>query len=104
MVMSAGDQQSPEPISTLGSSGSSNASDVAAVMEEFEALLAARLASGSRAASLGAAGVARRVVGHLSVTPAVQLALYTKLPVSLHQPCYVICVGRGQVRISDCSQ
>ena len=100
MVMSAGDQQSPEPISSLGSSGSSNASDVQAVMEEFEALLAARLASDSRAASLGAASVARRVVGHLSVTPALQLALYTKLPVSLHQPRYVICVGRGQLRVA----
>lgn len=69
-------------------------------MEEFESMLAARLVHGSGAAKLGAAGVARRVVGHLSVTPALQLALYTKLPVSFHQPCYVILIGRGQVRVA----
>jgi hypothetical protein len=99
MVMSS-DQQSPEPIAALASSGSSNASDVQAAMEEFESMLAARLVPGSGAAKLGAAGVARRVVGHLSVTPALQLALYTKLPVSFHQPCYVILIGRGQVRVA----
>ena len=99
MVMSS-DQQSPEPIAALASSGSSNASDVQAAMEEFESMLAARLVPGSGAAKLGAAGVARRVVGHLSVTPALQLALYTKLPVSFHQPCYVILIGRAQVRVA----
>lgn len=100
MVISSGDQRSPEHIAALASSGSSNSSDVHAVMEEFEAMLTARLESGSAAAKLGAAGVVKRAIGHLSVTPAVQLALYTKLPVSLHQPCYVLCLGHGQLRVA----
>jgi hypothetical protein len=100
MVISAGSQRSAEAIASLGSSGSSNTSDVQEVVAEFQTLLASRLASGSAAAELGAEALTRRLVGHLSVTPALQLALYTKLPVSLHQPRYVICIGRSQVRVA----
>ena len=74
MVMSAGSQRSAEAIASLGSSGSSNTSDVQEVVAEFQTLLASRLASGSAAAELGADALTRRLVGYLSVTPALQLA------------------------------
>ena len=100
MVMAAGSQRAAEPLASLGSSGAVNATDVTAIVDEFSALLTGRLASGSKAAALGAEALTRRLVGHLSVTPMLQMALYTKLPVSLNQPRYVVCISKGQVRIA----
>ena len=73
MLMSAGEQRAAEPLASLGGGGQD---DVAGVLGEFEGLLAARLAPGSAAAKLGAAELVRRLVGHLSVTPALQFALW----------------------------
>ena len=91
-------------VSSAKASDGTSQDHVEEMVAEFTAALEGRLQRSPLArsvlAKVGAAEVCRRLLGHLAVTPALQLSIQLKLPMALHQPKYVVILGQTQVRVA----